>query len=65
MAEELEQYSVDDIVATCLACGAYSLTRDPWEIVHYPGCGGLKEIEKWDRYYSSPGWLEIEESNDG
>ena len=57
MADKLEQYSVDDIVATCNACGAYSTTGDPWEIVHYSGCGGIKEIEKWHKYYSSPEWL--------
>ena len=61
MADELEQYSIDDVVATCLACGAYSLTRDPWEIKHYAGCNGIKEIKKWDDYYSSDGWREAHE----
>lgn len=62
MASELEQYSIDDVVATCSACGAYSLTRDPWEIKHYLGCGGIKEIEKWDRYYNG---LEEEDDDEG
>lgn len=46
-------YSVDDVVVTCLACGAFCLVdRKPWRIKHYPGCGGPAEIEKWDRYYA-------------
>jgi len=51
-------YTIDDVVATCNACGAYTLSRDPARIKHHPGCGGLVEVEKWDRYYDSPGWLE-------
>ncbi len=61
MADQLEQYSIDDVVATCNACGAYSLTREPWNIKHYSGCGGIKEIKKWDDYYSSDEWLEAQE----
>ena len=49
-------YTVDDIVASCNACGAYTLTRDPKLIKHHPNCGGLPEIEKWDRYYNDPEW---------
>ena len=47
---------MDDIVATCLTCGAYSLTRKPEDIPHYSGCGGVAEVEKWDKYYSDPEW---------
>lgn len=51
-----ELYHVDDLVASCNACGAFTLTRDPKDIQHYPGCGGIKEVEKWERYYSDPEW---------
>ena len=58
-------YSVDDIVASCNACGAYTLTRDPKNIRHHPNCGGLAEVKKWERYYSDPEWekaaTEVEE----
>lgn len=51
-----ELYNIDDVVASCMACGAYSLTRNPKKIEHYPSCGGLAEIEKWEEYYSDPEW---------
>ncbi len=51
-----ELYSIDDVVASCNACGAYTLSRDSKLIEHYPTCGGIKEIEKWDRYYSDSEW---------
>jgi len=51
-------YHVDDIVASCNACGAHTLTRNPEDIKHYPNCGGLAEVKKWDRYYSDPSWQE-------
>ena len=51
-----ELYSIDDVVVTCNACGAYSLTRKPEDIKHHSGCGGIKEVEKWDKYYSDPEW---------
>lgn len=51
-----ELYSVDDIVASCNACGAYTHTRNPKDIKHYLNCGGLAEVEKWDKYYSDPQW---------
>ncbi len=56
MAEKLrpEQYEINDTVATCLACGAYSLSKNPQEIEHYPGCKGINEIKKWDDYYAGP-----------
>ena len=57
-------YHVDDIVASCNACGAYTLTRNPKDIKHYPNCSGLAEIKKWDRYYSDPAWLEAVLSRD-
>jgi len=49
-----QQYETNDLVVTCLACGASSLTKDKDRIIHYKGCGGVKEIEKWDKYYSDP-----------
>lgn len=49
-----ELYHIDDIIASCNACGAYTLSRDPSHIKHYPGCGGLREVKKWDDCYSSP-----------
>jgi predicted RNA-binding Zn-ribbon protein involved in translation (DUF1610 family) len=51
-----ELYHVDDIVASCNACGAYTLTRDPKLIKHCPNCGGIKEVVKWREYYSDPEW---------
>ena len=51
-----KQYEIDELVAICLACGAHTLTRDPKKIVHHKSCGGVKEIEKWDKYYSDPEW---------
>ena len=57
-------YSIDDLVATCNACGAYSLSRNPNNIKHYLGCGGIEEVKKWDKYYNDPEWREaIEEVN--
>lgn len=46
-----ELYHIDEIVASCIACGAYTLTRNPKLIIHYPNCGGIKEVTKWDKYY--------------
>ena len=45
-------YSIDDIVASCNACGAYSLTRKPEDIKHYKRCCGIAEVGKWDKYCS-------------
>ena len=47
-----ELFSVDDIVATCLACGAYSITRRPIDIRHHSTCGGFQEVRKWEEYYA-------------
>lgn len=54
MPNEAELYTIDDLVATCNACGAFTLTREPKDIKHYLGCGGLAEVEKWNKYYSDP-----------
>lgn len=54
-------YSIDNVVASCLACGAYTLTRKPSDIEHYSICGSVCEIEKWDRYYNNTD-LEEEEA---
>lgn len=49
-----ELFTVDDVVATCNACGAYTLSKNPERIKHYPSCGGLAEVKKWEDYYSTP-----------
>lgn len=54
-------YHIDDLVASCNACGAYTLTRNPTYIRHHPSCGGTAEVEKWDKYYSSPEWAKANE----
>ena len=51
-------YHIDDIVASCNACGAHTLTRNPKDIKHYPSCKGITEVKKWDKYYSDPEWAE-------
>jgi len=51
-----ELYHTDDLVASCIACGAHTLTRNPKLIIHYPNCGGIKEVTKWDKYYNDPEW---------
>lgn len=56
-------YTVDDVVASCNACGAYTLSRIPKHIKHYQGCGGVAEVEKWDKYYSNPEWLRAVEED--
>ena len=50
-------FHIDDIVASCNACGAYTLTRNPKNIKHYPTCGSIAEVKKWDKYYSDPEWI--------
>lgn len=49
-------YSIDDLVASCNACGAYTLTLNPNDIKHYCNCGGILEVERWSKYYSDPEW---------
>ena len=64
MPNETELYTTDDLVTTCNACGAFTLTRKPEDIKHYPGCGGLAEVEKWNKYYSDPEWQKAVESEE-
>lgn len=52
-------YHVDDVVASCNACGAYTLSRVPARIKHYPNCGGLAEVKKWTKYYDDPEWEKV------
>lgn len=53
--------NVGDGVISCNACGAYTLTGVPANIKHHPSCGGLAEIEKWEKYYSDPEWAKANE----
>lgn len=42
---------VGDGIISCNACGAYTIDGNQEHIEHYPNCGGLAEVEKWERYY--------------
>ena len=44
------KYIVDETVATCCDCGAFSLTRKPEDITHYDNCVP-GDAEKWEKYY--------------
>lgn len=44
--------NVDEGIISCNACGAYTIDGEEEHIKHYPNCGGLAEVEKWERYYS-------------
>lgn len=48
--------TVGNNIVVCNACGAHTLDGDSSHIKHYPNCGGVAEIEKWNKYYSDPGW---------
>jgi len=45
----------DSDIYSCNACGAYGSKEN---IEHSKNCGGQKEIDKWDKYYSSQEWID-------
>jgi hypothetical protein len=40
-----------DGIISCNACGAHATDGNPEHIHHCTTCGGLAEVEKWERYY--------------
>ena len=44
---------VEDGIVSCNACGAHTCDGNPEHIKHHASCGGIAEVEKWERYYES------------
>ena len=40
-------------IVVCNACGAHTLNGNIKDIKHYQDCGGVAEINKWNKYYST------------
>jgi len=43
--------NVGDGIISCNACGAYTIDGNQEHISHHHNCGGLAEVEKWERYH--------------
>lgn len=43
--------NVGDGIISCNACGGYTTDGKQEHVRHYLSCGGLAEVEKWERYY--------------
>jgi len=42
---------VGEGIISCNACGGYTIDGIEEHVKHHPNCGGLAEVEKWERYY--------------
>ncbi|MHA2068810.1 MAG: hypothetical protein ACXABY_30990, partial [Candidatus Thorarchaeota archaeon] len=59
----LYTYDKEDHIVSCNACGASTTRGHERFITHYASCGGKAEIERWNKYYSSPEWRKAVEED--
>lgn len=44
--------NVEDGIISCNACGGYTVDGKEEHVKRHSSCGGLAEVEKWERYYN-------------